>query len=326
VSTELHADGINRGVRRSWRERSQVSFRQFEISVVALFVVVFSLSVFLLGWNISGGGVYTDKTPSMCPSACVGALFIDRPLHGSVHQGELITFRPFNNAVVYTHRVIKVEANGDFKTKGDASLKADPWLVTPQEIVGKVDFSIWGAGYVVLALPWLLTGTVLLVALRRIVPDAYRRSMNRLVIVGLVVVLIFLYHPLLNAQIVESVQKLTSHRANDRVANTGLLPVRVEASQTHHSIVLSRGDLGSFAVKTNAKGVSRLSAVAALDWWGWVIAAFVIGSPLFSYFLYTRRHFWRRAKDDVHRGSHHQVYCVGRFDGKGSSSTIEEMI
>ena len=88
---------------------------------------------------------------SMEPQLKVGSLVITRPAQPEhIIVGDTITFCSPASEKLTSHRVIAVEngASFYFRTKGDASEDADPFIVPPENMVGKVYFHIPYFGYV----------------------------------------------------------------------------------------------------------------------------------------------------------------------------------
>jgi signal peptidase len=67
--------------------------------------------------------------------------------------GDIIEYRTETMNVV--HRIIKIDKNGNFITKGDANSKADTAAVDPRNVTGKVVFSIPRIGWISIAVKQL---------------------------------------------------------------------------------------------------------------------------------------------------------------------------
>src|ERR1700722_8135283 len=172
-------------------------------AVLGVSVSVSALAVF--GWYLSGGRLMVMTTPSMCPTVCVGSLVAIQPLEGALHPGELVSFRPPGQSSTFTHRVIKVEDNGSFTTKGDAEASPDPWVVPPSDVVGRVSFTVAGLGWWLRALPMVAAGTVVLLFARRAYRLRNRRTFERTFGALIVAVPIFILHPLIGGDLIENV-------------------------------------------------------------------------------------------------------------------------
>lgn len=88
-------------------------------------------------------------TGSMSPAIEPGDLIITRAVDtDSLKEGDIITFRASQNTLV-THRIIEINEDGSFVTKGDANNVEDLDLqANNQNIVGKYVFRIPKGGYI----------------------------------------------------------------------------------------------------------------------------------------------------------------------------------
>lgn len=96
-------------------------------------------------------GAYVVLSGSMVPFFRAGdVIFVDSVPSDSLQVGDVVTFRakPGSNVLI-THRVTEVLEEGGrvrYRTQGDANSDPDPFLVTPEMVVGKYAFQIpfWG--------------------------------------------------------------------------------------------------------------------------------------------------------------------------------------
>ncbi|GAA0469516.1 signal peptidase I [Alkalibacillus silvisoli] len=98
--------------------------------------------------SIFGFHLLNVLSGSMEPKVSPGDIIIVKNTD-AIEENDVITFRDHQNNLV-THRVIDViEESGTahYETKGDANNTPDHILVTNEEIVGKLSFSIPKAGY-----------------------------------------------------------------------------------------------------------------------------------------------------------------------------------
>ena len=107
------AERTRREARRE-RRKNEHPHARLPLEIRLLFLVIVIAVLAQVGWIASGGSLYRVDSTSMCPQVCVGSLVIDRPLAtGAVlHKGDTVTFIPPGFTVEYTHRVVKVFANG----------------------------------------------------------------------------------------------------------------------------------------------------------------------------------------------------------------------
>ena len=101
-----------------------------------------------------GRELYVVRGGSMAPSIPLGSVVVVRHVETSeVSLGDIITFRGSNGTVV-THRVVAIPEHADdpFKTKGDASAAADPFVVPTDSVIGTVEVFAPMAGGILLML------------------------------------------------------------------------------------------------------------------------------------------------------------------------------
>jgi len=60
-----------------------------------------------------------------------------------IQPGDVIVFLPSESNHLAVHRVISVDSQG-IKTRGDHNIDIDPWVVTPDRILGRVVWAQWG--------------------------------------------------------------------------------------------------------------------------------------------------------------------------------------
>lgn len=88
------------------------------------------------------------KSGSMEPQIPTGALVVVRHAEPYV-KGDIITFgKDSKNDIPTTHRIIAINPDGSFMTKGDANEEADANPAARGDVIGKVLLSIPGAGFV----------------------------------------------------------------------------------------------------------------------------------------------------------------------------------
>lgn len=88
------------------------------------------------------------KSGSMEPEIPTGSLVVVQPA-ASYGKGDIITFgKDTKTDIPTTHRIIAINPDGSFVTKGDANEEQDQNPVARVEVIGKVILSIPGAGYV----------------------------------------------------------------------------------------------------------------------------------------------------------------------------------
>ena len=98
--------------------------------------------------NVFGYSAFRVLTGSMEPAIETDSLTLVRRIAPSeVKKDDIISFYskdPSHGGAVNTHRVISVEQDGElwyYTTKGDANQIADKYIVTSNELIGKVIFT-----------------------------------------------------------------------------------------------------------------------------------------------------------------------------------------
>jgi len=122
--------------------------RNFGLVVIILLMAVATHTFWapLLGWRVD-----VVLSGSMEPALKVGAVAITRPVDAEdIKAGDILTFYSPLSERLISHRVIAVEQGSSlhFSTKGDANEDADPFILPPENVVGKVCFHIPYLGYV----------------------------------------------------------------------------------------------------------------------------------------------------------------------------------
>ncbi len=266
----------------------QVATGPLSLTIVGA-VVLAVLAV--VGWDLSGGQLRVMETSSMCPSVCVGSLVADRPFEGAPHVGELVTFHPpRSSGQTYTHEISHVFANGMVQTRGVGNATHDPWLLTRGDIVGVAAFSVWGLGWVLRSLPLLAAGVLVWVVTRGWIGVAARRAWDRVCLVGVAVLPIWILHPLVGASVIAT----TTDPAHARwlrmtVVNTGVLPAAFHVASGRSVSHVQSAALARPTGTPVGHQPLILHEVVSLYWWGWAIVGIVVLSPLVSYAW----HIWR---------------------------------
>lgn len=102
--------------------------------------------------NIAGFRILTVATGSMEPVLKTDSLILVKETpKEQLMVNDIITFKT-KSGVLVTHRIVKVNENGDFTTKGDANNAEDIEKVEIAQIQGKVIFHISYLGRILLLL------------------------------------------------------------------------------------------------------------------------------------------------------------------------------
>lgn len=121
----------------------------FNIISTLIFVILIALVGILFipkAFNIQPTAVLSG---SMEPTYPVGSLiFVDHNISkDSIEVGDAITFKISEDTLV-THRVVEIDTNGGYVTKGDANETNDGEAVMFENVVGMPKFTIPYLGYI----------------------------------------------------------------------------------------------------------------------------------------------------------------------------------
>ena len=138
---------------------------------LGLIVLVF---VALLGVALGKGAPLVGRQSivigggSMEPTIGLGAAIIVRPVAAAdLAVGDIVSMQVGDARTTFTHRIVAVVDRADgrwIRTKGDANAEPDPTLVPATDVIGRVEFAIPLAGYL-LALLSLPMGVMFVIGL-----------------------------------------------------------------------------------------------------------------------------------------------------------------
>ena len=139
---------INRTVLQE--ERSRKIIRKNNI---VIFSIPFLLASFILVILVSGIFQYklvAIATNSMSQTFSRGdAVLIEYTSPSEIEVGDVMAFR--HNNIIVTHRVVEVTKRNDtdisFRTKGDANDHIDGYVISSDEVIGKINFVVKYIGY-----------------------------------------------------------------------------------------------------------------------------------------------------------------------------------
>ncbi len=155
----MKRDGTDsaRGQKDGWWEVRWPRWASYPAKVVEFvaIIVVFALLAAVVlamlaphfGWRAD-----TVLSGSMEPDLPVGSIAVTRPVNTQdIAPGDIITFRSPTNGELMSHRVVEV-VSGEvlgFRTKGDNNEDIDPYVVPPENVVGRFYLKVDNAGRVV---------------------------------------------------------------------------------------------------------------------------------------------------------------------------------
>ncbi|MBM4555807.1 signal peptidase I [Rhodococcus hoagii] len=118
------------------------------VSWVLLLAVGSVLLAMVVVPRLTGATPYTVLTGSMEPDLPPGTLIVVKPTPATnLSAGDVITFQPYSgNPEVVTHRIdgIFYDSQNQIRiyTKGDANNVADDWALVPEQVRGRVLYSV----------------------------------------------------------------------------------------------------------------------------------------------------------------------------------------
>ena len=228
---------------------------------------------------LAGVRMFAVQTPSMGQVAPVGTLVITTPEPAYV-AGDIITFA--TGTLSHTHRIVRVQADGSFITKGDLNGTEDPLPAAPADVIGKVTVILPGFGWLIQGLPWLLVGAlgVYLLTLIGKMPH-YRQVGLRILGSTLVASLVMLWlRPWLNINMLGFTPAPDGRGVLMHVVNTGLFPLDALGTR-----LVSGQDAVVQVIDAAAGGRYLLTPTPALDWRQIILLALVCLGPLIASLL-----------------------------------------
>ncbi|TSD49272.1 MULTISPECIES: signal peptidase I [Rhodococcus] len=118
------------------------------VSWLLLLVMVGLLAVMVVIPRLTGSTAYTVLTGSMEPTMPPGTLIVVKPTpNEDLATGDVITFQPVSgDPAVVTHRIEGIYYTGEgerrIHTRGDNNPIADSWSLVPEQIRGRVIYSV----------------------------------------------------------------------------------------------------------------------------------------------------------------------------------------
>ncbi len=121
-----------------------------------LIMIIISALLLLVTPRLLGANLLVVVSESMAPTIPMGSIVVSHPLmDDEIRVGDVITFsvaEPGGEAFFVTHRVVEVIEDGAdvrYRTQGDGVSEPDMILVTLNQIVGEMWFSLPLVGYLV---------------------------------------------------------------------------------------------------------------------------------------------------------------------------------
>ncbi|WIE75637.1 S26 family signal peptidase [Curtobacterium sp. MCSS17_007] len=246
-------------------------------SVAAIAAVLLAAAVLFLS---AGGRWFVVETPSMGEAAPVGTLVLDLPVDvATLRVGDIVSFETdANPGVVYTHRIIAIDAEG-LHTRGDINGATDPWTLTQHEVIGTPALLVPHLGWLFRAAPILLGGTLLIWTLTSAFTDRVTRTCLRIAGGALTTAYAaFVLKPFVNVTTITNTS--SPHGVEATIVSSGIFPVRVDA-HGGTTVHLVDGEVGRVVVhELTENGHYQLTSNIDLDPVGWAALIAVCLVPL----------------------------------------------
>ena len=248
-------------------------------AILAL-ALILAFVAFCTVWRIGGGSWQRVESPSMGTRAPVGSLLWTRPTDfDSLQSGDFITFHPPGRpSATYSHLIQRRLADGTLTTRGMIS-GSDPWRLTHRDLVGKVRMTWPGVGWIVVAAPILIAGTVIIGLVSSLAGRRWRLPAIIVLAAITLTVAIMVYKPLLDAEQIAA-RPNPAGGADGIYVGTGLLPIRIQAAGDHSHLDLRTGEIGTVHVpKPDQDNRFRVRLSAAVPFWFWIAMIFACFLP-----------------------------------------------
>jgi hypothetical protein len=245
-------------------------------------VVTLATSAFV--FHLAGGHWFVVTTSSMGRAAPVGTLVLTEPTRASpgvpdVRVGDVVSFRPPTvPGTVYTHRVASIGTDG-IRTSGDTTGSIDPWLLDPDDLVGRAVALVPGVGRLLTALPWLAGGALVVwqLGLRIVLPD-HRAAFRVLASCLLVSVVVAVHRPFVGVDLLSTTLDEERGGARVHVVSTGLAPVRAQVDGGG-DVDLVSGAVGAIRLPQTSGRVDVVTSLH-LPPLGWIVVALICALPI----------------------------------------------
>ncbi|HEY5822527.1 MAG TPA: signal peptidase I [Propionibacteriaceae bacterium] len=223
-------------------------------AVLAVGALLISAVAIGLAWRLSGGNWAIVETPSMGRAVPVGTLIVTktRPLD-DIHVGDVVTYQPPNlKREWFTHRVVQKFSDGTLQVQGDVNGSPDPFAVTQANLVGKVVHQVYGIGWLIHALPYLIVGLmVIFVVTGTYVRSRWRSAARIMSICLLLAIAALILRPFVHPYLMSVSTDTGTPYAT--VVSAGLMPTRVTGAPGEF-IDLVNGQEGVVRVASVAEG------------------------------------------------------------------------
>jgi len=228
---------------------------------------------------LAGVRIFAVQTPSMGQVAPVGTLVLTTRQSNYV-SGDIISFS--SGQVSHTHRIVRVQADGSFITKGDLNGTEDPLPAKPGDVIGKVVVIVPALGWLIAGMPWLLLGSIAVNLLTRIgrMPHHLQVAL-RIAGTTLIFCLVVLFlRPWLNINMLGFTPAPDGNGVLMHIVNTGMFPLDALGVRS-----VSGQDAVVHVVQAAGDGRFVLTPTPSLEWWQLVLMGLICLAPMVASLL-----------------------------------------
>ena len=192
-------------------------------AIISLLVFSLTLVGLLLISVILGYRYLTVVSPSMGETAPVGSLVVTTNKIEDLSIGDIVSYH--RGSRIYTHRIVEIDKDRNYITKGDLNSVNDSVPLKRHEIIGKSIFIGKYLGWIWSALPILLIGMVVVyfISCLKRIKDEWRWPVRIVGYALVIVITTFIINPWLR---VESLKFEVADKGVDiSIVNTGVFPL-----------------------------------------------------------------------------------------------------
>lgn len=224
---------------------------------------------------LAGYRYFSVVSPSMGETAPVGTLVVTLPKE-KYSVNDIVSFH--RGSRIYTHRIIEVNKDGNYITKGDLNDVPDALFLTHNQIIGSSVFIAKYLGWLWRGLPLLAIGFAItyFLSLLRKIKDPWRWPVRIIGFTLTVMIVTIILNPWVRVDLLHYHANPTGG-VDMRIVNTGVFPIRDSYNQrfyTGQTAQIHTDDIDD-------KGRFVYFPRPALGFWGVIFALLWCLTPLF---------------------------------------------
>ena len=162
----------------------------------------------------------------MGTTAPVGTLIVSQP-KDNYKEGDIVSY--YSSSRIYTHRIVGVDKDGNYITKGDLNATNDALPLAKHNIIGSAVFVGKYIGWIWRALPILTIGMVIayLISISKRVKDDWRWPVRIIGYCISVIIATFILNPWIRVQLTGGYMPI-KNGVEMPIVNTGIFPIKDE--------------------------------------------------------------------------------------------------